>query len=1106
MGRHIAALAAALVLAIAPAAEAAFDVGTGRNPQVVADPGDGTAYVVWTENSRGGGAKDYVHFCRIAAGQQACDRAREFSLVDSGDQEGAIVRDPLSGALHVVVNVFGGTGKDGTYLITSTDGGATFAPEKKVGTGLFGLDEARFGPGQFRVATMTEYEGGGVQAPPLDGVSPPSTYARPLEGQEGVDVHLANVDPTTLLLAKRNGGFDGTLSWSTFTGNGNPSDKASWSAPATATGIASDFDLGGNGQAAPVLAGFEGGFSDQRLVVRRFDKGANGFGPPATAAAAPGALRAAVDLDPVANVHLFFVSGSDPRNLMYLSSADGTTWPATAQVLSANDAAVGLESAAGNAGTGAAVWETGGSGANATIRAALITGPGGFPAAPPPGDGPAHPGGTSPPPPACGKAPVLGIAQLKALAGCFSGSEPKLSITTPFLVNGVKVDPKGKAAAIDTAKRTITMPAGSVASIDPITIAKGERTWTFPASGEYTVPGVFDLDKAGYGAQLLGLDVVGDTRLVFTSGQSRLAAHLTMPDPFDTVTADVTFKADNVVGLRFDGLKAHVDELPYGFRDLNLEYVTDPPTWAGSVQWKPPSGGGDVYDGSFRIVDGKLEFDRITGRFGLPGKQIYPPYVYLPYAGIELRNDPLRLRGEVVLTGGPSTSVGAVVGVGQLDTKDPTKDDYATITLTLTHPFKIEALGPIYVLGYKIGQGYLKYTYPLDIAFGANAEIGTCGAEKSEVGASAKFDGWLAASKDFAFSLEAEANVCAGLKFSLGKAILSSKGVAACAGFLVFEAGIGHKWADPIDDIDVLFPTCKLDDYRPAAAAQAGGGQGFTVGSGVKKLQVRLKGSGGAPQAALVAPDGKRYDPPRRSGLAPTDQYFAYADADEQETTFGINAPAAGRWTIEPDAGSPAISDVDLARDAPDVRVRGTVTRKGARRELRYTIDNARAGQVTTFVAQGGGTLQRLGTASGRQGVLRFTPRTGPGGKRTIYAVIDRDDLPLGRPKVATFTVPSPPRVTRAAKLKATHKGTAVKVTWRPGRAVVRQEVLVRLGDGTAELHRVSRRARSLTVKGVRGAVTGRVTVTGFAYDGKAAPRATAKVRAAARKKAKRRR
>ena len=98
------------------------------------------------------------------------------------------------------------------------------------------------------------------------------------------------------------------------------------------------------------------------------------------------------------------------------------------------------------------------------------------------------------------------------------------------------------------------------------------------------------------------------------------------------------------------------------------------------------------------------------------------------------------------------------------------------------------------------------------------------------------------------------------------------------------------------------------------------------------------------------------------------------------------------------------------------------------------------------------------------------------------------------RLRVATFRVPAPPRAGTAKRLRAVHRGSVVRVSWRPGRGVVRQDLVVRLGDGTRELLPLTARSRSATLRGVARATTGTVRVIGYDRSGRTAKAAVAKV------------
>jgi hypothetical protein len=77
-------------------------------------------------------------------------------------------------------------------------------------------------------------------------------------------------------------------------------------------------------------------------------------------------------------------------------------------------------------------------------------------------------------------------------------------------------------------------------------------------------------------------------------------------------------------------------------------------------------------------------------------------------------------------------------------------------------------------------------------------------------------------------------------------------------------------------------------------------------------------------------------------------------------------------------------------------------------------------------------------------------------------------------------------------------------LSWRPGARAARQELSVSLGDGTKQLFRLSGRVRTLTLRGVAKATTGRFKVTALRADGVRGTAANGTVRAAPKKKKRR--
>jgi hypothetical protein len=1129
--RTFAAACVAAAVVLAPSAGAKTLVGTGGSPQAVAAP-DGTAHVLWEDDSSGA---PVARYCRVAPGTETCAATQSWTASGTLGFQADVVRAP-TGIVHVLVSIWQQGAAPfnqgaGIYDIASNAVDAadnTWAAPRRIttytnsppATGVGNSHQGTiYGPGTFQIGwlstigtpgarlTFGSTAPGPISESAVDNLVPSSYEA---------DVGL--VDAVTPLVVARDGNT-GELKWRVYGGTGPVSTAANWKPqgvlPASAT--SSDIDLASNGVASPsLITEQQVAGTDWRVTLRRFDNANNTFTAPVTVSEDDQTHNPRVFMDSGSNVSALFLSntkryaGDSSTGLVYTSSATGDAWPKYGITLdqgTSNDTPV---LAAGADGAGVAVWtrEAGnGSSGDDAVYLGHVGGPASaFPADPPS----TQPPGNQPPPPdpSCVKAPVLGVAKLLA-TGCFKKTTgTQLSTSAPFLVNGVTVDPKGTAVTVDTAKRTLKATGGATTlTMGPIKVGKGAVDWTFPASGTWTKPGgAIDLGAAGYGAELLGLKLTGDAKLTLKAdGSSNLHGFLALPSPFTGVTAEMDFKADNFSGLRLDGLKSHIQVLGYGFHDLDLSYTSDPARWTGELHFSPSGTEGSGVDLGAKIIitNGTLDELSIDAKFPAPGRELYPPLVYLRYAGLDLKVDPLMLTGKVVVAGGPSPDE-PLIAVGH------PYDDFGTLKLRLSSPFSLRADGPVYVLGYKLGSGYFDYTFPGDVSFGAQAAIGSCGTSVAAV--EAKVDGFVSVGSGFKMNAKGQGQVCLG-KASVGAtAVISSKGMAACATFgyepFAVSAGAGLYWGDIVPDFMPLL--CDTEPYevaQGASAAQAtpGGGRPVKVGAGLKQLTVVAAGDAGAPQATLVAPDGTRY-PGTASGVTQTGTGWAVSEPDAKRLSFLIPKPAAGTWTLEPADGSPAIAKLQVARDAPPIKVTGKVTKtakRGLGRTLAWKVADRAPGQTVTLYEQGSGVLRKLAVAKGAAGRVKWAPKTLRGGKRTVVAVVERDGLSVREIKLGSFTVPPPPRPGTARKLRAVHRGGALVLTWVPGANAASQEVRVTLGNGIGKLFTLKRSAKTLRVPGVAADVTGTVKVTAVRADGARGKTASAKVNKAPAKKKK---
>ncbi|MBE2317273.1 hypothetical protein DVA67_014925 [Solirubrobacter sp. CPCC 204708] len=1059
-------------------------VGTGGNVHAVADP-DGTAHVLWRSGNT-------ITYCRVAPGTEACAATRTWSSA-GGDID--IVRAP-AGAVHVLVSVWFAGGDFGTPgLWDVVLSGGTWAAPKRITNTVPGNSHQGtiFGPGEFQVGWLTQVgtptgarltfgttNSPGVSQGAVDLIVPGSYEA---------DVGLATT-ASPVVVSRSTG--TGITAYQSHSGAGDVRNVANWRAAKTLGDVGPTIDLAANALAAPALVSYQYvAGTDWRINVRRYDHASDAFGAPVVVNEDDETRDVWAFLDSASNVHALWRSGSPKYRgaasaaLVYSASATGEAWPKNGIVLDQGMSNAVPALAAGSGGAGVAAWtrDAGdGSTDDDEVWLGAIGGPGSaFPPDPPPPDTPPPP--VQPPPvdPSCVKQPALGVAKLLA-TGCFKKTTgSKLTTTQPFLVNGITVDPGGKTVTVDTAKRTLAVSSASVA-MGVIKLGKAKLDWTFPASGTWTRPGgAIDLDAGGFGGELLGLKITGDATLKLTDGKALLTGFLRLPAPFDGVTAQLDFRSDNFTGLQLQGLKSHIDELGLGFHDLDLEYTSDPPTWTGKLKFQPSvlEGSGTDFEGEIRLVNGTLDKLAIAAKFDAPGRELYPPLVYLRYAGLDLEVKPLQITGKVIVAGGASPTDTPIISVGR------PYDDFGILKLRLASPFSLRAEGPVYVLGTRVGGGFFQYTHKGVIDFGADAKIGSC--DGGIAGAEASVKGFVDVSGGLKMNAKGEGRACLGALSASATAVVSSKGMAACADFKFppISAGAGIFWGDALPDLKPLL--CKTKPYEVAQAAQAGGP--IQVGAGLRQLNVIVTGDAGVPVVTLVGPNGLRYAG-AASGVVSSATGVSVGEPALKRQTFMIARPPAGAWALELAPGSPGVTGVQVARDAPALKVTGRVERG----ELRWKQSGG-SGQVVSFYEQGDGVFRRLGVARGASGTLRWKPAAVRGGRRTVIAVGELDGLASDQFTLGSFTLPRPAKPGIARRLKAAKRAGALRLTWVPGRGAARQEVRVQLSNGIGLVERVSGRTRRLRVPGVAKGVTGRVTVVGLRADGVAGKTARVVVR-----------
>jgi len=398
------------------------------------------------------------------------------------------------------------------------------------------------------------------------------------------------------------------------------------------------------------------------------------------------------------------------------------------------------------------------------------------------------------------------------------------------------------------------------------------------------------------------------------------------------------------------------------------------------------------------------------------------------------------------------------------------------------------------------GQAYALYAYPDYIAAGGNARIQTLfftiiAQAGLEINTSSQ-----------RFNISAGGDVCVAGGFSIagysgcvgGLGLVSSKGAVACL-YLprgIFEPGLGFYWRSKKFEafLGTAGDGCKPSEFteknvqglrslaRQAVAsgapavtprARVSAALSFKVEKGDLNKNIRLEGSGGAPAVTVTAPNGETITSvPNSIEHGPRLRVFA---AESLKTTWiGMDKPVPGTYMVTPKAGSVPITGAAETNYEPD-RIKASVKGKGAKRILRYSVTPS-PGQVTRFYESGTQTRRLLATVKRGEGVVRFKPSPGPGGKRTIVAEVEVEGLP-GQPQtVAAFkTTTTKAGKVKGVKVRRVKQGLSVR--WRRARNAARYELVVVQANGVKLTRFLKPKTKRLVVKQVPKTLGGRVHV-----------------------------
>jgi hypothetical protein len=699
----------------------------------------------------------------------------------------------------------------------------------------------------------------------------------------------------------------------------------------------------------------------------------------------------------------------------------------------------------------------------------------------------------------------------------------------PVAINGIYVPlPATRVTEYDTGTSSVGIGKATV-QVGPYRLPGVDLAMTVPPRKPKVRVELGNYGLEGNVKALGGLPVGARVKGALLDRKSEFAFELALPNVFTLLSKtpariSVFVLNDNANGFRIDGASGKVPTAflgPLEITDLSLEYRKADNTWNGGANLKLAelspvalrASPEDHPDNGFGLRDGRFDHAGAALDFPIPGAQpqIFPG-VFLRRIGFSIGVNPTRFRG----TG--------TIAVGQVAEVD---GELAAIFASQGAPYTFpQETGPLnalagsevrstaFALGGKVNlkvpkldfqiplqSAYGVYVYPDYFGMGGGFEFGIADVFKLKGGV----NGWVVVGTG-TFDVEGKVEICLDdLACVEGGAVVSSKGIGACAvvpipfglGTVPLPAGVGYKWGELPPDI--MIGSCSTSGYREqnpiAGRVLAGAGRRplatstITLPAGLPAATVRVRGDGGEPLVALVAPDGRRFEVTAAGGLALTEDVVGLRQSGSGFTLVGLVRPQAGVWTVESLAGSVPLAKVEVANGLPEPKVRASVTGSGARRTLRWTVERV-PGQLVQFVEQGARTYRVLGPAASGNGSLAFTPGEGDGGTRRVVALVIRDGVVTSRLPVATFRAPPPARPGAVTRLRLTRRGSAIVARWAAASGARRYAVEVRSGDGRRALRVV--RGRSLRLAGYPSTLRVTVTVRAIGANGQRGPAATA--------------
>jgi hypothetical protein len=1063
-------------------------LGPGERPDVLVDAA-GTSHIVFNEAVPPGGS-DVTHYCRLPRGAKACNNpsqtpfppiadaySHDFSgpkILQIGDGLVALsLRYPA-----VVTHPDGETSDSTLYAWVSTDGGDTWTGPAIIGTIAPSGDAAVVG-GRLAVITDTvtggtsaqiyasgAYERGGILLGPGD-----AAYGGTIADDGGSAIAAFN-DLSPQVIVRRFGGAGDIKDPATWTSAAFPGAR-----PRLATGPRGAWvmyreDLLGPWDIRPVPGGQPG--PGQRLSSPSDSENDEG------------------DLvqDPSGRLRALWAAGDQPTRVVARTSDPtmGSTFGGE-DLVAAADGVAGLRAASADDGGGGAVFQRTQGDAKDIVLAAFGS------LSPTRKSGAGSRAGEGIPGAVAGCQLVkFAAVQIRPRGGCLLPSvDPAFrgaSVSEREIdLNGLAIVPDANVKIVIDPRRRRLDTTGNVrvilrgGGLPDLTIFRGQLHIDFQATGADSGSTIFDFDAGGL--DLGGFPIAGRIAVRLAPDGVRIPLSLRLPPALGGISGEATLATRLGSGVTLESARIRASLVPIGpmaIEDLDIGYAAN--EWNGKATLAlPPRPGGAKLGASVRFRNGKFLGGSLE--LTLPGLGVpIAPNIYFLSARGAFNAEPLTFH------------VGASIGAYPITPNPPTFTAQldGDLTLRVRQEVEFQLDVALKALGIQVSDAHGRLTTggygELTAHFGADLDVLAVSASGTFA-----FDG---PSGRFASEFKGSASI-AGKEVTGGAGTLSNAGVAVCGNLPGGSLGVWiPAHGDPKIFGDAL-SGCDLGDYRGpevprptrAAKPRQAGPATFVVPANAKSASVEVTGVGGPPAVVLTAPDGSTITP---GDPAPGTAAFAVPVAATGRTIVALRSPAAGTWSVQTAAGSPAIAGVRVALPRAPVAVRTTLRGHGRSRTLRYKATGLVDGAIVRLFERGGGVARPVGVIKRTTGTVRLRAGEGRPGKRTIVGFVERPGPPQTPIVVARYTAPgaaAPPRVRGA---RASLRRGRLTVSWRRATGTEGYLVQARLRDGRVIVRLLPRTARSLRVAklGARAQLRS-ATVRSRMRDGRTGPVATAR-------------